>query len=213
MAVRAPEGKTILVIEDEGIVAKDLQRTLMDLGYSVPGTAASAADAIRLADERRPDLVMMDIRIAGDQDGIQAAEALRSRFDVPIVYVTAYADPATLARATTTLPHGYLIKPVQLDELRATVALVLQRHEAERRLRERPQFLSSTLRTTLETIRAAAADAARAVQGYRAALLGDTGGEGTRGCPDEVSGALDEIRDAADRIGRALAELQLPPDP
>src|SRR5688572_2692269 len=111
--------KTILVVEDERLVAKDLQRSLTNLGYQVPATAASADDAIRLASDRCPDLVLMDIRIKGDLDGIETAQILRHKFDVPVVYLTAYADEETVARAKVTEPFGYLLKPVKEGELRS----------------------------------------------------------------------------------------------
>src|SRR5688572_4321528 len=117
--MRLPPHKTILVVEDERLVAKDLQRRLSSLGYDVPATAASAEDAIRLASERCPDLVLMDIRIKGDLDGIETAKILRHEFDVPVVYLTAYADEETVARAKVTEPFGYLLKPVKEGELRS----------------------------------------------------------------------------------------------
>jgi PAS domain S-box-containing protein len=140
-------GKRLLVVEDERVVAKDLQRTLISFGYDVPLTVASAEDAIRAAAERCPDLVLMDIRIKGDIDGVAAAELLRSRFDVPVVYLTAYADDATIERAQRTEPHAYLLKPVKADELRSAVQIALYKHDADRRLHERERWFSTTLRS------------------------------------------------------------------
>ena len=128
--------KTILVVEDERVVARDIQRSLVDLGYKVPATAASADQAIRLASERCPDLVLMDIRIKGERDGIEAATILRERFDVPIVYLTAYADEATVERAKQTQPFGYLMKPVKTYELRSAVEIALFKHEMDKQLRQ-----------------------------------------------------------------------------
>src|SRR5262245_17492773 len=127
---RVREDATILVVEDERIVAKDLQRSLEKLGYRVPVAAASADEAIRYASEHAPDLVIMDIRIKGGRDGIDTAEVLRSRFDVPVIYLTAYADATTLARAKRTAPYAYLLKPVRMDELRSAVELAIYRHRA-----------------------------------------------------------------------------------
>jgi PAS domain S-box-containing protein len=140
-------GKTVLVVEDERVVAKDLQRSLMNLGYHVPTTAASADDAIRAASECCPDLVLMDIRIKGARDGIETAAILRSRFDIPVVYLTAYADEATVERAKKTEPHAYLLKPVKADELRSAVEIALYKHDADRRLRERERWFATTLRS------------------------------------------------------------------
>jgi PAS domain S-box-containing protein len=137
----------VLVVEDERVVAKDLQRTLMNLGYEVPVTVATADDAIRAASERCPDLVLMDIRIKGARDGIETAEILKSQFDVPVVYLTAYADQTTVARAKLTEPHAYLLKPVKVDELRTAVEIAIYKHDMERRHRERERWFATTLRS------------------------------------------------------------------
>jgi two-component system cell cycle sensor histidine kinase/response regulator CckA len=139
--------KTVLVVEDERVVARDLQRILERLGYRVPVTVASADDAILAATKECPDLVLMDIRIKGGIDGIETAQILKNRFDVPVVYLTAYADAETVARAKATEPFGYLIKPVNADELRGTVEVALYRHKMERRLRERERWFSTTLKS------------------------------------------------------------------
>jgi PAS domain S-box-containing protein len=134
-------------VEDERVVAKDLQHTLIRLGYKVPITVASAEDAVRAVARECPDIVLMDIRIRGELDGIEAAAILKKRFDVPVVYLTAYADGETVGRAKATEPLGYLVKPVKLDELRSTVEVALHKHEMERRLRERERWFSTTLRS------------------------------------------------------------------
>jgi two-component system, cell cycle sensor histidine kinase and response regulator CckA len=141
------ETSTILVVEDERIVAKDLQRSLTNLGYSVPATATSAEEALRLASERCPDLVLMDIRLRGERDGIETAKLLRSRFDVPVVYLTAYSDKETVARAKATEPYGYLTKPIKADELRSAVEIALHKHRMDLRLRDRERWFATTLRS------------------------------------------------------------------
>jgi two-component system cell cycle sensor histidine kinase/response regulator CckA len=141
------DSRHVLVVEDERVVAKDLQRTLTNLGYEVPITVATADDAIRAASERCPDLVLMDIRIKGARDGIETAEILKSQFDVPVVYLTAYADQQTVARAKLTEPHAYLLKPVKVDELRTAVEIAIYKHEMERRHRERERWFATTLRS------------------------------------------------------------------
>jgi two-component system, cell cycle sensor histidine kinase and response regulator CckA len=151
-AVTAKIAKTILVVEDERIVARDIQRSLVDLGYQVPATAASADQAIRLASERCPDLVLMDIRIKGERDGIEAATILRQRFDVPIVYLTAYADEPTVERAKLTQPFGYLMKPVKAYELRSAVEIALFKHEMDKQLRDRERWLATTMRSIGDAI-------------------------------------------------------------
>jgi two-component system cell cycle sensor histidine kinase/response regulator CckA len=144
--------KTILVVEDERVVARDIQRSLVDLGYHVPATASSADQAIRLASQRCPDLVLMDIRIKGERDGIEAATILRKRFDVPIVYLTAYADEPTVERAKLTQPFGYLMKPVKTYELRSAVEIALFKHEMDKQLRDRERWLSMTMRSIGDAI-------------------------------------------------------------
>jgi len=125
----------VLVVEDERIVALDLRCALEDLGYAVVGTARSSDEALQAADERRPDLVLMDIRISGASDGIQTAGMLRARYQLPVVYLTANADPETLERALATDPAGYLVKPYNQHSLRTTIEVALHGHEAEAALR------------------------------------------------------------------------------
>lgn len=122
--------RRLLVVEDERIVALDLRGALEDLGYTVVGTASSSDEALRTAEARRPDLVLMDIRIAGASDGIQTASLLRSRYQLPVVYLTANADAGTLERALATEPAGYLVKPYNPQSLRTTIEVALRRHEA-----------------------------------------------------------------------------------
>lgn len=131
----------ILVIEDEAIVAADMRRSLMGMGYEVLETADSAKEAIERATASRPDLALVDIHIKGDLDGIQTAEILRERFRVPVIYVTAFADETTVERAKWTEPVGYLLKPIKILELRSVVEVGLYKHAMETRLREREQQL------------------------------------------------------------------------
>jgi PAS domain S-box-containing protein len=128
--------KKILIVEDDGIVAMDLQFTLQRSGYNVVGHAPSGKEAIKLLGEAQPDLVLMDIRLRGILDGIQTSHKIRSQLDVPIVYLTAHADEDTLGRAQETEPYGYLVKPFQDEELRATVQMALYKHNMEKKLRE-----------------------------------------------------------------------------
>ena len=105
--------KQILVVEDERIVADDIKMSVQRLGYDVCGIAFSGEEATKKAEEMNTDLVLMDIVLEGEMDGIGAASAIRSRFDIPIVYLTAYADKKTLERAKITEPFGYIIKPFE----------------------------------------------------------------------------------------------------
>jgi PAS domain S-box-containing protein len=135
----------ILVVEDEGLVARDIQRSLVRWGYSVPAVVPSGEEAVEKAEELHPDLVLMDIRLKGTLSGIEAGERLRNRHDMPIVFLTAYADDAMLARAKDAEPFGYLVKPFEERELRATVEMALHKHRLESFLRDNEQWLASIL--------------------------------------------------------------------
>ncbi len=139
--------KAVLVVEDERIVALDLQQTLGEMGYDAYAIAASSDEAVALVSQRCPDVILMDIRIKGPRDGIAVAELLRERFNIPIVYLTAHSDSATLARAKATGPYGYLVKPVKTGELRTTIEIALYRHATEQHLRARERWLATTLRS------------------------------------------------------------------
>ncbi len=121
----------ILAVEDEGIVALDIQAKLEDMGYRVPNIVSSAEDAIETARRLRPDLVLMDIQLKGELDGIDAAETIGTELGIPVVYLTAYSDEQTLARAKAARPSGYLLKPFEERELYTTVEIAIYRHQAE----------------------------------------------------------------------------------
>jgi PAS domain S-box-containing protein len=142
----------ILVVEDEAIVAWDIEQNLVDLGFEVIALASSGDEALTQAASARPDLVLMDIRIQGDLDGIQAGEIIRHRYGVPLIYLTAHGDPETIDRAKRTEPEGYLLKPFKKAELRSVVELALYRHQMERRLREREHLVSTTLRSIADAV-------------------------------------------------------------
>jgi diguanylate cyclase (GGDEF)-like protein len=125
-----PRAHRVLIVEDESIVALDLQLTLEDMGYEVLGIAASADEAIEAIEAAAhvPDLVLMDIRIRGMRDGIETAMLLHERHGLPIVFLTAHSDPATIERAMLAEPYGYIAKPLDYASLRATLAVALQKH-------------------------------------------------------------------------------------
>lgn len=142
----------ILVVEDQNIVALDIQNRLKSLNYIVTGTASSGAGAVKKAEETQPDLVLMDIMLKGDMDGVEAAEEIRYRFGIPVVYLTAYADTNTLQRAKITEPFGYILKPFQEKELQSTIEMALHHHKMEKQLRERENSFYNTLRSIDEGI-------------------------------------------------------------
>jgi PAS domain S-box-containing protein len=137
----------IMIVEDESIVALDVRHRLERLGYAVPAIASSGEEAIAKATETRPDLVLMDIRLRGDMDGVEAAAQIRARFEIPIVYLTAFADEETLRRAKVTEPYGYVLKPFEERELHAIIEMALHKHEMARKLRESEQWLATTLKS------------------------------------------------------------------
>jgi PAS domain S-box-containing protein len=122
---------SVMIVDDEQIVARDLEASLRRRGYTVTGVAATADEAITLTASSHPDLVLMDIRLRGPMDGIDAARLIRARTGTPVVYMTAYADPETIDRARDTEPYGYLVKPWREDELHATVQMALSKHRIE----------------------------------------------------------------------------------
>ena len=136
---------SILVVEDERIIAKGIEKRLKGLGYVVAGSAANGDDAVRMAVELRPDLILMDISLGSGIDGVTAAEAIRTRVDAPIVYLTAFSDDATLQRAKRTEPVGYILKPYEDKDLQIAIEIGLYKHKMDRRLREHEQWLAATL--------------------------------------------------------------------
>ena len=127
---------SVLIVEDEAIVAQDLADTLARLGYTVTGSTAKGEEALVLAREQHPDVVLMDIRLAGTMDGIEAAEHMRRECDLAVIYLTAHSDSATLDRAKLTDPFGYILKPFESRDLHIHIEMALYKHQAERKLRE-----------------------------------------------------------------------------
>lgn len=135
----------ILIVEDEVIVARDIQKMLQALGYGPVWTAVSGRAAIETARRELPDLILMDIKLKGHIDGIESAMIVKDEMDIPIVYLTAYADQKTLERAKVTEPFGYLLKPFNIRELHSTVEMALYKHAIVKRLKENERWLSTTL--------------------------------------------------------------------
>jgi len=121
--------KKILIVEDESIIAEDISDSLISLGYRITDIVYSGEEAIQSATRLRPDLVLMDVNLQGEIDGITAAEEIRSRFQIPVVYLTAYADENTLRRVNSTKPFGYIVKPFEEKNLHTTIQIALHRHQ------------------------------------------------------------------------------------
>jgi len=134
---------SILVVEDESIVAKDIQNSLKKLGYSVPSVENSGEDAIDAAGQYRPDLILMDIMLKGEISGIEAAEQIKNRYQIPVIFLTAYADESTLNKAKVTEPYGYIIKPFKAIDLHTSIEMALYKHGKEQELRKERDLYSS----------------------------------------------------------------------
>ncbi|MDI6644043.1 MAG: methanogen output domain 1-containing protein [Methanobacteriaceae archaeon] len=126
----------ILVVEDESIVAMGIKHKLEDLGYHVVDTVLSGEDAVKSAKILKPDLVLMDIVLKGEMDGIDAANKIKKLFDVPVIYLTAYSDEEMLERARVTEPYGYILKPFKKSELNANIKMALYKYQSEKKQRE-----------------------------------------------------------------------------
>jgi PAS domain S-box-containing protein len=137
----------ILVVEDDPIIALELEDRLPEIGYGVCAVTPSGEDAVDRASYLRPDLVLMDVRLKGAMDGIGAAAEIRAHLDIPVVYLTAYADQDTLQRAKLTEPFGYIIKPFEVRDLQAAIEMALYKHRMERKLKESEQWLAITLKS------------------------------------------------------------------
>jgi PAS domain S-box-containing protein len=135
----------ILIAEDEILEARDLAWTLAEAGYDVVGRVSSGQEAVRVARQTRPDLILMDIKLEGEIDGIEAADRIRSGCDAAIVYLTAHGDSGLFQRAKLTEPYGYLSKPVSTHELKRTVEMALFKHGLELKLRKSEQTVSAVL--------------------------------------------------------------------
>jgi DNA-binding LytR/AlgR family response regulator len=133
----------VLVVEDESIVSKDIQHSLKKLGYNVVGAASTGERAIELALEAKPDIVLMDIMLKGEMNGIEAADEIRSKINIPVIYLTAYADEGTLSRAKVTEPYGYIIKPFKEIDIHTSIEMAIYKHKKEKEIRKERDMLYS----------------------------------------------------------------------
>lgn len=142
----------ILIVEDESVVAIDIQDSLINLGYDVPYIVDTGLEAIRTAKQFNPDLVLMDIRLKGDMDGIEAAEEIYRKLGIPVIYLTANADETTYLRAKQTGPFGYLLKPFREEELHTTIGIALYKHQVDLEKQEQEQRLITILQSIGEAV-------------------------------------------------------------
>lgn len=146
------EKPSIFIVEDERIVAEDIGETLKKLGYLISGIAVSGETAIEKIRDTLPDLVLMDIHLAGDMDGIEAAGQIHILFDIPVIYLTAYADNELLERAKLTEPYGYVLKPFNDREIRSVIEMALYKHAINEKIRERDSTIQALINTTLDAM-------------------------------------------------------------
>ena len=144
--------KQIFIVEDERIVADDVRMSLERLGYGVSGIAYSGEEAIRIAENDHPDLILMDIVLEGEMDGIKATSIIRSRFNIPVVYLTAYADEKTLERAKITEPFGYILKPFEDNDLHTIIEIALYKHKMGNVLKENEERYRSMVDSAHDAI-------------------------------------------------------------
>lgn len=201
----------IVVVEDDNIIQMEIQGRLEDLGYQVVGSAATGPEAVERAEMLLPDLILMDIRLRGEMDGIEAAQSIRTHLDIPIIYLTAYADPATLQRAKIAEPYGYLIKPFEERELHSAIEVALYKHRMECRLRESEQWLSTVLTSIGDAVIATNAEGKVAFLNNVATQLIGWDAAAALGQPLNTVWQIDSAQDA-DWI-QALAEVAQHYDP
>jgi len=142
----------ILIVEDEGLIARDIEDMVRNAGYEVCAVVGTGEDAVERAERTHPDLILMDIILRGKMDGVEAAEKIRERFNIPVIYLTAHTDENTLQRAKLTEPLGYSLKPVEQKELMTVIEMALYKHQMEIKLRERQSWLSTILQSIGEGV-------------------------------------------------------------
>lgn len=133
----------VLVVEDESIVSKDIQHSLKKLGYSVVGAASTGEKAIELAKSTMPDIILMDIMLKGEMNGIEAADEIRKTCSIPVIFLTAYADESTLSKAKITEPYGYILKPFKEIDLHTTIEMAIYKHGREQEVVKERDLLFS----------------------------------------------------------------------
>ncbi len=146
------QDKRVLIVEDESIVAMEIEERLKTMGYCVVGTVVGGEEAISVAEREKPNIILMDIILRGELDGVATAEIIHKNLQLPIVYLTAHSDEATLQRAKTTQPYGYVIKPFNETDLYTAIEMALYKHQAEIQLRHSEKILSTTLNNISDAV-------------------------------------------------------------
>lgn len=201
--------RRVMIVEDEILIAEALRLRLERMGYTVVGVVASGEEALNLVANTTPDLVLMDIRLAGSMDGITAGEHIHSRFGLPVVYLTANSDPETIERVIRSQPYGYISKPIDDATLRSTLSIAFQKSELERTYRRRERHYLSTLAKLESAV--FVLDAAGRLCFLNPAAMALTGVEA--GNPDnfsigEVLSFVNEAGERLDPVGQCLTLRQ-----
>jgi len=142
---------SVYIVEDESIVAKDIQNCLKKLGYNVLGISNNGPDAIKQIVELEPSIVLMDIMIKGSLTGIDVSEKIKKEYNIPVIFLTAYADESTLAKAKITEPYGYILKPFKEIDLHSTIEMAIYKHKKDTQLQKERNFLYSLVDNKDET--------------------------------------------------------------
>ncbi|MFA6923292.1 MAG: response regulator [Bacteroidales bacterium] len=135
----------ILIVEDESIIAKDIQNSLLNLNYNVPDIVNTGEKAIMAVEEHKPDLVLMDIVLKGEMNGIEAAKKIKEEYNVPVVFLTANADDAIINKAKLAEPYGFIIKPFREKELQTTIEMILYKHEKVSEIKKERDFYNAII--------------------------------------------------------------------
>ncbi|HEX2868254.1 MAG TPA: response regulator [Ignavibacteriales bacterium] len=142
----------VLVVEDEAIVALDIKFRLQSLGYQIQAVVSNGDDCLKEIKQNRPDLILMDIVIKGKYDGVTLASMIREEYKIPIVYLTAHSDEATIDRAKKTSPYGFIIKPFDLKDLRTTIEIALYKAKSELKLLESEAKYRTLFETAMSAV-------------------------------------------------------------
>lgn len=186
----------ILVVEDERIVSEDIKRRLISLGYKVLDTVSSGERAIEIAESNKPDLILMDIMLEGDSDGIETAERIKNLYAIPVVFLTAHTDERTIQRAKVAEPYGYLLKPFEIRDLRSTLEIALYKAEVQRKLKESQQWLNTVLNSIGEAVIAVdSEDKVKFINPVAEKLTGQAASIAAGKPLDEVYKVINEISD------------------
>ncbi len=178
------ETKKILVVEDEVIVAEDIVQTLKSLGYEVHGYVTSGEEAISNVKDETPDIILMDIRLSGELDGIETAEKINEKFNIPIVYLTAYSGTHILDRAKISRPYGYIVKPFDEINLYTTIEIAIHKHNVQAQLVDETE------------------NALASVYGCIEVLI-----ENSVNLPKEIKDKIDLIKRSTDKIKNSIEKL------